>query len=123
MAGQQRATAARDWCPASPRWAAPGDPDRHGHDPARAGTDRGWTRDPTIFGHLNLLDGHIEGFYIDMIWVVAQVIFGNPDKVRDKVIDDAERIDILDGSVDIVAQMITITVAWCSRSTSQRARL
>ena len=62
------------------------------------------------FGYLNPLDGHIEGFDIDMIRAVAQAIFGNPDKVRYKAITDAERIpDILNGSVDIVAHTMTIT--------------
>jgi polar amino acid transport system substrate-binding protein len=62
------------------------------------------------FGYLNPLDGHIEGFDIDMIRAVAQAIFGRPDKVRYKAITDAERIpDILDGSVDIVAHTMTIT--------------
>ena len=62
------------------------------------------------FGYLNPLDGHIEGFDIDMIRAVAQAIFGNPDKVQYKAITDAERIpDILNGSVDIVAHTMTIT--------------
>ncbi len=62
------------------------------------------------FGYLNPLDGHIEGFDIDMIRAVAQAIFGNPDKVQYKAITDAERIpDIPNGSVDIVAHTMTIT--------------
>ena len=62
------------------------------------------------FGYLNPLDGHIEGFDIDMIRAVAQAIFGDPDKVQYKAITDAERIpDILNGSVDIVAHTMTIT--------------
>jgi polar amino acid transport system substrate-binding protein len=62
------------------------------------------------FGYLNPLDGHIEGFDIDMIRAVAQAIFGSPDKVEFKSISDAQRIPaITRGSVDIVAHTMTIT--------------
>jgi len=67
------------------------------------------------FGYLNPLDGQIEGFDIDMIRAVAKAIFGNPDKVQYKVISDAQRIpDTMNGSVDIVADTMTIT---CDRLT------
>jgi polar amino acid transport system substrate-binding protein len=64
------------------------------------------------FGYLNPLDGHIEGFDIDMIRAVAQAIFGSPDKVEFKSISDAQRITAItgrSGSVDIVAHTMTIT--------------
>jgi len=64
------------------------------------------------FGFFNPLDGQIEGFDIDMVRAVAQAIFGNPNKVKYKVITDTERIpDIRDGSVDIVADTMTISCA------------
>ena len=64
------------------------------------------------FGFLNPLDGHIEGFDIDMINAVAQAIFGRPGKVEYKAISDADRIpDIVSGTVDIVAHTMTITCA------------
>jgi polar amino acid transport system substrate-binding protein len=64
------------------------------------------------FGFLNPLDGHIEGFDIDMIRAVADAIFGNPNQVEYKAISDAERIpDLGNGSVDIVAHTMTITCA------------
>jgi polar amino acid transport system substrate-binding protein len=64
------------------------------------------------FGYLNPLDGHIEGFDIDMIKAVADAIFGNPNQVEYKAISDAERIpDLGNGSVDIVAHTMTITCA------------
>jgi polar amino acid transport system substrate-binding protein len=67
------------------------------------------------FGFLNPLDGKIEGFDIDMIRAVAQAIFGDPDKVEYKVISDTQRIpDTINGSVDIVADTMTIT---CERLT------
>ena len=64
------------------------------------------------FGYLNPLDGHIEGFDIDMIRAVAQAIFGSPDKVQFKSISDAQRITAITGragGVDIVAHTMTIT--------------
>jgi polar amino acid transport system substrate-binding protein len=64
------------------------------------------------FGYLNPLDGHIEGFDIDMIRAVAQAIFGSPDKVEFKSISDAQRITAITGrssGVDIVAHTMTIT--------------
>jgi polar amino acid transport system substrate-binding protein len=62
------------------------------------------------FGYLNPLDGQIEGFDIDMVRAVAQAIFGDPGKVEYKAISDDQRIpDILNGSVDIVADTMTIT--------------
>ena len=61
------------------------------------------------FGYLNPLDGHIEGFDIEMVRAVAAAIFGNPDKVEYKAISDAQRIpDIRNGEVDIVAHTMTI---------------
>jgi polar amino acid transport system substrate-binding protein len=67
------------------------------------------------FGFFNPLDGKIEGFDIDMIRAVAQAIFGDPDKVEYKVISDTQRIpDTMNGTVDIVADTMTIT---CDRLT------
>jgi polar amino acid transport system substrate-binding protein len=61
------------------------------------------------FGYLNPLDGQTEGFDIDMIRAVAKAIFGNPDKVEFKGITDDQRMpDIRNGSVDIVAETMTI---------------
>jgi polar amino acid transport system substrate-binding protein len=65
------------------------------------------------FGYFNPLTGQTVGFDIDMIHAVAQAIFGNPNKVEFKGITDAQREpDILNGSVDIVAETMTIL---CSR--------
>jgi polar amino acid transport system substrate-binding protein len=61
------------------------------------------------FGYFNPLTGQTEGFDIDMIHAVAQAIFGNPNKVQFKGITDAQREpDIRNGSVDIVAETMTI---------------
>jgi polar amino acid transport system substrate-binding protein len=65
------------------------------------------------FGYFNPLTGQTEGFDIDMIHAVAEAIFGNPNKVEFKGITDAQREpDILNRSVDIVAETMTIL---CSR--------
>ncbi len=61
------------------------------------------------FGYFDPLDGQTEGFDADMIHAVADAIFGNPDKVEFRGITDAEREpDIRNGSVDIVAETMTI---------------
>jgi polar amino acid transport system substrate-binding protein len=61
------------------------------------------------FGYFNPLDGQTEGFDIDMIHAVAQAIFGNPNKVEFRGITDGQREpDVRNGSVDIVAETMTI---------------
>ena len=60
------------------------------------------------FGFFNPLDGHVEGFEIDIVRAIAKAIFGSP-KVEFKAISDAERIpDVQSGAVDIVAHTMTI---------------
>ena len=64
------------------------------------------------FGFLNPLDGHTEGFDIDMVNAVAKAIFGRADQstVHLKAISDDQRIPaVTSGSVDIVAHTMTIT--------------
>jgi len=61
------------------------------------------------FGYLNPLTGQTEGFDIDMVRAVAKAIFGNPDKVEFRgITDDQREPDIRNGSVDIVAETMTI---------------
>jgi polar amino acid transport system substrate-binding protein len=65
------------------------------------------------FGYFNPLTGKTEGFDIDMVHAVAQAIFGNPDKVEFRgITDDQREPDVSNGSVDIVAETMTIL---CSR--------
>jgi polar amino acid transport system substrate-binding protein len=65
------------------------------------------------FGYFNPLTGQTEGFDIDMVHAVAQAIFGNPDKVEFRgITDDQQEPDVSNGSVDIVAETMTIL---CSR--------
>jgi polar amino acid transport system substrate-binding protein len=61
------------------------------------------------FGYFNPLTGQTEGFDIDMIHAVAQAIFGNPNKVEFRgITDDQREPDVSNGSVDIVAETMTI---------------
>jgi polar amino acid transport system substrate-binding protein len=65
------------------------------------------------FGYFNPLTGQTEGFDIDMIHAVAEAIFGNPNKVEFRgITDDQREPDVSNGSVDIVAETMTIL---CSR--------
>jgi polar amino acid transport system substrate-binding protein len=70
--------------------------------------------DPTRynFSYLNPLTGQTQGFEIDLLRAVAAAIFGNPNDIRFKPLQDAQRIPALQtGAVDIVAQDFTITCA------------
>jgi polar amino acid transport system substrate-binding protein len=61
------------------------------------------------FGFFNPLDGHTEGFEIDIVHAIAKAIFGNPNKIVFKAISDAQRKpDVRSGAVDIVAHTMTI---------------
>jgi polar amino acid transport system substrate-binding protein len=61
------------------------------------------------FGFFNPLDGHTEGFDIDMVHAIAKAIFGNPNKIEFKAISDDQRIpEVQSGGVDIVAHTMTI---------------
>jgi polar amino acid transport system substrate-binding protein len=63
-----------------------------------------------LFAYFNPLDGQLEGFEVDMLRQIADAIFGNPNDIRFKAITTAERIPaVQDGSVDIVADAMTIT--------------
>jgi polar amino acid transport system substrate-binding protein len=65
-----------------------------------------------LFAYFNPLDEQIEGFEIDLLRQLAQAIFGNPNDIRFKAITTAERIPaVQDGSVDVVADAVTITCA------------
>lgn len=72
----------------------------------------GVSADSLLLGSRNPLTGVIEGFDIDMARLVAQALFGDPDRVELRVITAAQRIDVLaDRSVDLVARNMTITCA------------
>lgn len=65
-----------------------------------------------LFSYFNPLDGHVEGFEVDLLHELARAIFGNPDAIHFKALTTAERITAVgDGSVDIVADAVTITCA------------
>ncbi|NTW41941.1 MAG: transporter substrate-binding domain-containing protein [Cellulomonadaceae bacterium] len=72
----------------------------------------GVSGDSLLLGARNPITGGIEGFDIDMARLVAQAIFGDPDKIELRVITAAQRIPLLqDGSIDLVARNMTITCA------------
>jgi polar amino acid transport system substrate-binding protein len=62
------------------------------------------------FGYFNPINGQYQGFDIDMIKAVATAIFGTADgHVQYKSItDDQRQPDIINGTVDIVAETMTI---------------
>jgi polar amino acid transport system substrate-binding protein len=68
--------------------------------------------DPTRydFSDLNPVTGKMQGFEIDLLRAVAKAIFGSPDDIRFRPLQDAQRILALQkGTVDIVAMDFTIT--------------
>ena len=68
--------------------------------------------DPTRyhFSYLNPLNGRIEGFEIDLLHAIASAIFGNPNDIRFRPLQDAQRIpELRSGAVDIVAQDFVMT--------------
>lgn len=65
-----------------------------------------------LFDYFNPLSGHFEGFEIDLLHELARAIFGNPNAVHFVALTTAERIPaVQDGSVDVVADAVTITCA------------
>jgi len=65
--------------------------------------------DTLLFGYFNPLTGQLEGFDIDLVREVSRAIFGDPNRVEYKVVTYAQRIpSLLDGSVDIVADVMTV---------------
>ncbi len=83
--------------------------------------DRGVLRagigaDTLLFGFLNPQTGNLEGFDIEMARLVADAIFGDPNRIELIPVQSAERIDrIEDGTVDLVVKTMTITCTrWAS---------
>lgn len=80
---------------------------------ARGRLIAGVSADTLLFGYRNPLTGNLEGFDIDLVRQVSQAIFGDPNRVEYKVVTYAQRIPaLLDGSVDIVADVMTVN---CTR--------
>lgn len=72
----------------------------------------GVSADSLLLGARDPISGDIEGFDIDMARLVAEAIFGDPDRIELRVITAAQRIPSLqDGTVDLVARNMTITCA------------
>jgi polar amino acid transport system substrate-binding protein len=69
----------------------------------------GTSQDTLLFSSRNAFTGQVEGFDVDMGRDIALAIFGKPDKIQIKVIGYDKRItSLVDGSVDIVADTMTI---------------
>ncbi len=65
-----------------------------------------------LLSYFNPRQDQLQGFEIDLLHEVARAIFGDPNKIEFKAITTAERIPaIQNGSVDIVADAMTITCA------------
>jgi polar amino acid transport system substrate-binding protein len=72
----------------------------------------GTSQDTLLFSSRNPFTGKLEGFDVDMGRQIAQAIFGDPDKLQIKVIAYDKRVpDAADGTVDIVADTMTINCA------------
>jgi polar amino acid transport system substrate-binding protein len=63
-----------------------------------------------LLSYFNPIDDRLEGFEIDMLREIARAIFGRPDAIQFRAVTTAERISaVRDGSVDLVADAMTIT--------------
>lgn len=68
-----------------------------------------------LFGYFNPQDRQTEGFEIDVLRQIAKAIFGSEKAIRFTAVTPAQRIPAVQGgSVDIVADAVTIT---CERRT------
>jgi len=63
-----------------------------------------------LYGYLDPFTGRLQGLEIDLLRNLATAIFGNPNAIDFKVLTTAdERLqDVEDGSVDVVADAVTI---------------
>jgi len=65
-----------------------------------------------LFGYFNPQHRMIEGFEIDLLRQIAKAIFGSPNDIQFRAVTPAQRIPAVQGgSVDIVADAVTITCA------------
>jgi polar amino acid transport system substrate-binding protein len=72
----------------------------------------GTSQDTLLFSSRNPFNGQIEGFDVDMGRLIAQAIFGDPDKLQIKVIGYDQRVNsVLKGDVDLVADTMTANCA------------
>src|SRR5207247_3010780 len=74
----------------------------------------GVPRDALLFGYPNPNTGQLEGFDVDLAKQVGRAIFGADNHVDLRPLVPAQRVAALrDGSVDLVADMLTMTCdAW-----------
>lgn len=72
----------------------------------------GVSADTLLISARNPFTGEIEGFDVDILHEISRAIFGDPDRLRFRVITSAQRLEVLEGGeVDLVARAFTITCA------------
>ncbi|GAB1691409.1 glutamate ABC transporter substrate-binding protein [Krasilnikovia sp. M28-CT-15] len=72
----------------------------------------GTSQDTLLFSSRNPFTGTVEGFDVDMGRQIAEAIFGDPSKLKIKVIANDKRVPYAaDGTVDLVAYTMTMNCA------------
>ncbi|BCJ40316.1 ABC transporter substrate-binding protein [Actinoplanes ianthinogenes] len=72
----------------------------------------GTSQDTLLFSSRNPFSGKVEGFDVDMGRLIADAIFGDPDKLQIMVIGYDQRVNsVLQGKVDVVADTMTANCA------------
>lgn len=72
----------------------------------------GVSADTLLMSSRNPFTGEIEGFDVDILREISRAIFGDPDKLRFRVITSGQRLEVLEnGEVDLVARTFTMTCA------------
>lgn len=72
----------------------------------------GVSADTLLMSARDPFTGEIVGFDVDILREVARAIFGDPDKLRFRVITSGQRLEVLENSeVDLVARTFTINCA------------
>ncbi len=65
--------------------------------------------DTLLFGFLNPQSGDVEGFDVDIARLVAEAIFGDPNRIELIPVQSSERIErVVAGDVDLVIKTMTI---------------
>ncbi|WP_229072561.1 glutamate ABC transporter substrate-binding protein [Actinoplanes sp. DH11] len=75
----------------------------------------GTSQDSLLFSSRNAFTGRVEGFDIDMGRLIAQAIFGDPDKLRIKVIPHEDRTKVFGQPGNDVDLVINTMTANCAR--------
>lgn len=72
----------------------------------------GTSQDTLLFSSRNPFSGSIEGYDIDVARLIAQALFGDPNRIQIVVVPNSDRIKaVRNGAVDLVAETMTINCA------------